>query len=89
MTGSFLVGAAVAFTLPFAVCFLTARRGHARTAWWLPGGLLAMTLLFVAMGVALGGEMPTGPAAAASLAGLGIPAVIGGVIGILLGQRRP
>ena len=77
-----------AFVLPFAICFALARRGQARAAWWLPGGLFVMTLLFVAMGVALSGEMQTGLAAAGSLVTLGLPAILGGVAGILMGRRK-
>ena len=54
----------IAFLVPFLVCLLLARRGHARTAWWLPGGLLVMTLMFVGAGIMLSGEMQTGIGAA-------------------------
>ncbi|MGE5199409.1 MAG: hypothetical protein ACM3H9_07190 [Rhodospirillaceae bacterium] len=78
---------ALAFLLPFAVCLLLARRGHARTAWWLPGGILAMTLMSVGAAVWLGEEMQTGFGAARSLALLSAPAMLGGVAGILAGRR--
>jgi hypothetical protein len=77
----------IAFLLPFVVCFLLARRGHARTAWWLPGGLLVMTAMFVGAGVWLSGEMQTGIGAARSLGLLAVPGIVGGVAGILLGRR--
>jgi hypothetical protein len=76
-----------AFLLPFLVCLVLARRGHARTAWWLPGGILVMTLLFVGAAVWLAAEMQTGFGAARSLGLLAAPAIIGGVAGILLGRR--
>jgi hypothetical protein len=88
MTASPFIAFAIAFALPFALCFLLARRGHARTAWWLPGGILVMNLLFLAMGIALSGEVQTGFAAAMSLVTLGAPAVVGGALGILLGRPR-
>jgi hypothetical protein len=78
----------LAFLLPFLVCLILARRGHTRTAWWMPGGLLVMTLMFVGTGIWLSGEMQTGIGAARSLGLLSAPAILGGVVGILLGQRR-
>jgi hypothetical protein len=77
----------LAFLIPFLVCLILARRGHARTAWWLPGGLLVMTLMFVGTGIWLSGEMQTGIGAARSLGLLSAPAILGGVAGILLGRR--
>jgi hypothetical protein len=77
----------LAFLVPFVICLLLARRGHARTAWWLPGGILVMTLMFVGAGVWLSGEIQTGIGAARSLALLAAPAILGGVAGILLGRR--
>jgi hypothetical protein len=88
LSAAVLAAYLAALVLPFAICFALSRRGQARTAWWLPGGLFAMTLLFVAMGVALSGEMQTGLAAAGGLVTLGLPAVLGGVAGILLGRRK-
>jgi hypothetical protein len=77
----------IAFLVPFVVCLLLARRGHARTAWWLPGGILVMTLMFVGAGVWLSGEIQTGVGAARTLGLLSAPAILGGVAGILLGRR--
>jgi hypothetical protein len=77
----------LAFLIPFMVCFFLARRGHARTAWWLPGGILVMTLMFVGAGVWLSGEMQTGTGAARSLGLLAVPGIVGGVAGILFGRR--
>jgi hypothetical protein len=91
MTGndlSALPAYGLAFLLPFLVSLTLARRGHARTAWWLPGGIAAMSVLFVGMGLVLGQEMQTGPGAAMSLGLLSVPAIIGGVAGILIGRRR-
>jgi hypothetical protein len=76
-----------AFLLPFVICLLLARRGHARTAWWLPGGILVMTLMFVGAGVWLSGEIQTGIGAARTLGLLAVPGIVGGVAGILLGRR--
>jgi hypothetical protein len=47
-----------------------------------------MSVLFVGMGLVLGQEMQTGPGAAMSLGLLSVPAIIGGVAGILIGRRR-
>ena len=77
----------LAFLIPFLICLVLARRGHARTAWWLPGGIFVMTLMFVAAGVWLSGEMQTGFGAARSLGLLALPGIVGGVAGILLGRR--
>ena len=79
---------AASFALPFAICFLLARRGHARTAWWLPGGILVLTGLFVALAMRLGQDVQTGFAAAQTLGAMAVPAVLGGSLGILLGRRR-
>jgi hypothetical protein len=78
----------IAFLVPFLVCLLLARRGHARTAWWLPGGLLVMTLMFVGAGIMLSGEMQTGIGAARTMGLLSAPAILGGVAGILLGRQN-
>ena len=79
---------AVAFIVPFLISLVLARRGHARTAWWLPGGIVVMSGVFIGMGYMLGREMQTGPAAAWSLGLMAAPAIIGGVAGILVGRRR-
>ena len=86
-SGAGFLAYAVAFLLPFVVCLLLARRGHARTAWWLPGGLLVMTLMFVGAGFLLSDEMQTGFGAAWSIGFLSVPAILGGVLGILFGRR--
>jgi integral membrane sensor domain MASE1 len=85
--GAGLLAFSLAFLLPLLVCLLLARRGHARTAWWLPGGILVMTLFFMGVGVWLSGEMQTAFGAARSLGLLSAPAILGGVAGILLGRR--
>jgi hypothetical protein len=77
-----------AFILPFALCLGLARAGHARSAWWIPGGILLLTAAFVALGIMLGSEIPTGAHAAMGLVLLTAPAVLGGTAGILLGRRR-
>ena len=79
---------AVAAAVPFGICFAVARAGHARTAWWLPGGILAITLAFVVLGLRLGSEVSTARDAVLSILSLGLPAFFGGVLGIVLGRRR-
>lgn len=78
----------VAFAVPFAICFGVARAGRARTAWWLPGGILAITLAFVVLGLRLGTDVSTASDAVLGIVLLGLPACLGGVLGILLGKRR-
>jgi hypothetical protein len=87
MTSAFLP-LVVAAVLPFAICFGVARAGRARTAWWLPGGILAITLTFVVLGLRLGSEVSTAFDAVRNILALGLPAALGGVLGILLGRRR-
>lgn len=77
-----------AFVLPFALCFALARAGHARTAWWVPGGILLLTTAFLALGFWLGSEVQTGPHAMLGLLVMTVPAVVGGAAGILTGRRR-
>lgn len=78
----------VAAAVPFAICFGVARAGHVRTAWWLPGGILAVTLAFVLLGLRLGTELETAAGAIQSILILGLPAALAGVAGIFLGRRR-
>lgn len=77
-----------AFVLPFALCLGLARAGHARTAWWIPGGILVLTGAFVVLGILLGSEIQTGAHAVMGLVLLTAPAVLGGTAGIVLGRRR-
>jgi hypothetical protein len=82
------VALAVSFLLPFAVCFALARRGHARTALWLPGGIFVMTGIFVWLGMQLGDEIQTGLVAVRSIATISAASILGALAGILLGRRR-
>lgn len=86
-TGS-LLALIVYFAVPFAVCFGVTRAGHARKAWWLPGGILAVTAAFIVFGLRSGADSGTTAGAIQSLLLLSAPAALGGVAGILLGRRR-
>lgn len=88
MMSSGIVTYAVAFLVPFALCFGLARAGHARAAWRLPIGILVLTLAIVGLGLFLGTEVETGPSAALGVGLLSLPAILGGALGILLGRRR-
>jgi len=78
----------VAALVPFVICFGVARAGHARTAWWLPAGIGVLTIAFVFLGFRLGADAPTGAGVVRSVLLLGVPAVVGGIAGVLLGRRR-
>lgn len=78
----------VAALVPLVICFGVARAGHVRTAWLLPGGIAVMTLAFVFLGIRLGTEAATGAGVVRSILHLGLPAIVGGILGIVLGRRR-
>ncbi len=88
MTSSAAVSLAIAFALPFALCFYLARTGQARNAWWIPGSLVLVTVLFGLAGARLAADVPTVSGAAWALGTMSVPAILGGIAGILLGPRR-
>lgn len=79
---------AVAFLVPLTISFGLARAGHVRTAWRLPAGIFVLTLAFVVLGVMLAQDVQTAPGVVLSIALMSVPAILGGVLGTLLGRRR-
>jgi hypothetical protein len=76
-----------AFLVPFVICLFLAREGHVRTAWWVLGGILVMTMMWVFTAISLSGGVETYIQAAGVLGLAALPSIVGGVAGILLGRR--
>jgi hypothetical protein len=75
----------IALALPFGVCLWLARKGEARRAWQVPGGLAVLTGAAALWALWLdGSEASRGAFGVVAVATL--PAILGGVAGILAGR---